>query len=209
MKIGILADIHEAVEPLRMAVAALRERGAERIVVLGDVLELGEHLGVVTDLLDAAGAIGVWGNHDFGLCKDPPPLAHELFPTRCIEFFGRLRPRLEIEECLFTHVAPYLDPEKLDDLWSFEFGSPESLARSFAAVPHRILCVGHAHRWFLATPERVLPWKGEAPVQLDADQRYLIEFHAVLWGWCAFLDTQTGILEPIDLRCHYSRVPVP
>ena len=200
-KIGILADIHEAVGPLRQALDALAARGAERIVLLGDVLELGEHIGTVTDLLDAAGAIGVWGNHDFGLCKEPVPQARELLPARALDFFARLRPRLEIENCSFTHVPPYLDPERLEDLWSFdEFTSPEALVRSFAAVPQRVLCVGHAHRWLLATPQGALPWKGEAPVLLDPAQRYLIAFHAVLWGWCALLDTGTGLLEPIDVR---------
>jgi hypothetical protein len=39
--------------------------------------------------------------------------------------------------------------------------SPEKLARCFAAVPHRVVFLGHIHRWLLGTPDGVLPWQGE------------------------------------------------
>src|SRR4051794_40977768 len=31
-----------------------------------------------------------------------------------------LRPRLEVEGCLFVHVEPWLDPERIEDLWYFD-----------------------------------------------------------------------------------------
>ena len=202
MKIGILADIHEAVEPLERALAAFRALGTERIVVLGDVLEMGERIDTVVGLLTQAGAAGVWGNHDFGLCREPPSWAREHFSSTTLEYFQGLVPRLEIDGCLFTHVAPYLDPENLEDLWSPGgfLSTPEAIERSFAATRHRILCMGHAHRWLLATPGGVKDWSGEGPVDLDREQRTLVSVHAVLWGWCALLDTGASRLVPVDVR---------
>jgi predicted phosphodiesterase len=63
MLIGIVADIHDAVEPLRKALSLLRERGVERIVTLGDAFDSsqpGESGAKVASLLQDADAIGVW-----------------------------------------------------------------------------------------------------------------------------------------------------
>jgi predicted phosphodiesterase len=72
MRIGILADIHESLTNLRWAIDVLHEQGTDCLVVLGDVFELGYRLKETVDLLADLGAIGVWGNHDFGLCRDNP-----------------------------------------------------------------------------------------------------------------------------------------
>ncbi len=111
---------------------------------------------------------------------------------------GGLRPRLEIDGCLFTHVEPWLDPHKVEDLWYFDGppGSPEQLARSFAAFPHRALFIGHMHRWLLGTPEGLLPWRGEGPVRLDSRTRNLVVVHAVCDGRFALFDTETNELLP-------------
>jgi hypothetical protein len=201
MRIGILADIHEAVEPLERAMTALRQRGADRYVVLGDILETGARIEPTVDLLSAAGAVGVWGNHDIGLCRDPTPELRQLVGEKAAAFFATLKPKLEIESCLFSHIAPWLDPENVLDLWSpgaFAH-TKESLAKSFAATTQPLLAIGHAHRWFLATPEGIVPWEGEGSVRLRRDRRYLMAIHAVLWGWCALLDTEARLLTPIHV----------
>jgi predicted phosphodiesterase len=71
MRLGLLADIHEHVEDLRHAIGVLREHGADRFVVLGDVFETGRRIEETVALLRDVGAVGVWGNHDFVLCCDP------------------------------------------------------------------------------------------------------------------------------------------
>lgn len=71
VKLGILADIHEHVEYLRRSLAIFSEQGVDQVVVLGDVFELGQRLRETVALLDESGTIGVWGNHEFGLCTDP------------------------------------------------------------------------------------------------------------------------------------------
>lgn len=90
------------------------------------------------------------------------------------------------------------NPHKIEDLWYFDGppDSPEKLARSFAAVPHRVLFIGHMHRWLLGTPAGVLTWRGEQQVCLDSAKRHLVVVHAVCDGKCALFDTKTGNLTP-------------
>jgi hypothetical protein len=198
MKLGLLADIHEHAEQLRRAIAVLRQHGADRFVVLGDVFGMGQRLEETVDLLQQVQAVGVWGNHDVGLCLDPGEKVCQRYSAAVLDFMGRLQPRLEIDGCLFTHVEPWLDPYKVEDLWYFDGppDSPEKLARSFAAVPHRVLFIGHLHRWLLGTPDGLLSWRGQGPVGLDRPTRYLVVVHAVWDGQCALFDTGTNDLTP-------------
>jgi hypothetical protein len=75
----------------------------------------------------------------------------------------------------------------------------ELAALSFAAIDHRLLFVGHYHRWWAASEEGSLNWKGEGPLELAANRRYFVVVDAVLGGWCAWLDTDTGVLLPIRI----------
>jgi hypothetical protein len=199
MKLGLLADIHEEVEYLRRAIEAVRSAGAERLVMLGDVFETGKRLDETVALLAAAGAGGVWGNHDFGLCREVGETARQLVSPAALGYFAQLQPQLEIDGCLFKHIEPYLDAENLLDLWSYGGAGRLDLPRSFASVPHRRIFMGHLHRWQLATPAEVLPWNGSGPVHLDEQTRYLVVMHAVQQGWCAVFDTVRGELMPIRL----------
>jgi predicted phosphodiesterase len=198
MRLGILADIHEQVEELRNAITILRSERTDRFVVLGDVFETGKRIEETVSLLRDVDAEGVWGNHDFGLCVKPSEQICQRFSRGVLDFMGRLKPRLEVDGCLFTHVEPWLDPHKVEDLWYFDGppDSPEKLARSFSAVPNRILFMGHMHRWLLGTPAGVLPWRGEEPVRLDSEDRYLVIVHAVWDGRFALFDTHTNDLIP-------------
>jgi hypothetical protein len=198
MKLGILADIHEEARQLRAAISVLERHGAERFVVLGDVFEMGKRIEETVQLLREVDAVGVWGNHDVGLCFDPSEERCRRYSADVLAFMGSLQPHLEVDGCLFTHVEPWLDAHKVEDLWYFD-GPPDSaekLAKSFAAVPHRVMFMGHMHRWLLGTKEGALPWRGDRPVQLDASRRYLVVVHAVWDGKCALFDTTTGDLTP-------------
>jgi hypothetical protein len=200
MKLGLLADIHEQAKQLRKAIAVLQQHGADHFVVLGDVFEMGKQIEQTVSLLQRVQAVGVWGNHDIGLCFDPEEKVCQRYSAAVLSFMGSLQPRLEIDGCLFTHVEPWLDPHKIEDLWYFD-GPPDSaekLARSFAAVPHRLLFIGHMHRWLLGTPNGLLSWQGKGPVHLDDRERYLIVVHAVCDGKCAVFDTETNELVPFE-----------
>ena len=198
MKLGLLADIHESYYVLQAALARFRDQNVDRVVLLGDVMEAGSHLDQTCRLLVEADVVGVWGNHDFALCCDPHTKAEEEGSAAVMGLMSRLRPRLEIDGCHFTHVEPWLDPEDAADLW-YLGGPPmtlEQVARSFRAVPNRILFTGHYHRWLIATPERIHDWHGQAPFQLDPVERHLIVVAAACDGWYATFDTVTLELVP-------------
>jgi hypothetical protein len=202
MKLGLLSDIHEATGPLRQALGHFRAAGVEQVVVLGDVVDRGIAVEETTRLLAEAGAVGVWGNHDLGLCREPSESLRQAYSAEALAFMASLRPRLEVGECHFSHVEPWLDPEEPFELW-YDGGPParpEALERTFAAVPHRLLFVGHFHRWLAATPAGVLPWQGEAPLPLQAG-RFLVALGAVCDGHCACYDTETLVLQPASLPC--------
>ncbi len=199
MKLGLLADIHEHNDDLRMALDAFRRRRVDQVVVLGDVFELGDRIDESCRLLKEVGAIGVWGNHEFGLCYNPEERVRQKYPESVLAFMASFRSRLEIEGCLFTHVEPWLDPYELSDLWNLD-GLPhtkERLSRSFAAVKNCVMIMGHIHRYFAATPAGLLDWHGEQALQLATETRYLIGLAAVCDGKYAVLDTSTSQLVPL------------
>lgn len=198
MKLGLVTDIHESADLLREALAYFRAERVDQVVVLGDVFEMGGRIEETCRLLSEARTIGVWGNHDFGLCSQPEPELAARYSREVLDYFASLRPRLEIDGCLFTHVEPWLDPEKLDDLWYFD-GIPDTPAkrsRIFAAQSNRLCFAGHFHLWVLATPDGLSDWHGERPVSLAGEQRHFVVIHALCEGRAAIFDTQHGELMP-------------
>ena len=199
MKIGLLTDIHEHVEHLRTALDRFQAECIDQIVVIGDVFEMGKRIEQTCRLLAEADAIGVWGNHDYGLCVEPDADTRSKYGGEVIDFMTSLLPFLEIEDCHFTHVEPWLNPEDVADLWYFD-GPPDEhwkLERIFNAVPSRLMFTGHYHKWLLVTPDRIEDWNGDGPVNLS-DGRYFVVVGALCAGRYAILDTDTCELHPFN-----------
>jgi hypothetical protein len=85
--------------------------------------------------------------------------------------------------------------------------SAEGRRQSFEAVPHRVLFLGHFHRWLAATPHACLDWDGTKPLVLPPPERYLVVIAAVADGWCAVYDTEECRLEPHRLADGSTRHP--
>ncbi len=199
MKLGLLTDIHEHVENLRTTLDCFRAEQVDQIVVIGDVFEMGNRINETCRLLSNASAIGVWGNHDYGLCVEPDAADCAKYGDDVIRFMTSLRPRLEIADFYFAHVEPWLNPEDVADLWYFD-GPPDEhgkLDRIFDAVPNRLMFAGHFHKWLLATPTRIENWNGEAAIALSGE-RYFVVIGALCEGRFAILDTQTSLLTPFN-----------
>jgi predicted phosphodiesterase len=111
MRLGLLTDIHEHVEFLTIALDRFDAERVDQVVVIGDVFRLGERIEETCRLLATANAVGVWGNHDFGLCIEPVERTRARYPASVVEFMTSLRPRLDIGGCHFKHVEPWLNPE--------------------------------------------------------------------------------------------------
>jgi predicted phosphodiesterase len=199
MKLGLLTDIHEQVEFLRLALARFERERVEQIVVIGDTFETGTRIEETCRLLSEVGAIGVWGNHDFGLCSNPDAATWARYPRSVLDFMTTMKPRLEIAGCHFAHVEPWLDPENVTDLWYFD-GPPDNeqkLTRIFGAIPGRHIFAGHFHQWLIATPERILGWLGYNPIILDPG-RFFVVIGALCLGRSATFDTESCELVPYN-----------
>jgi hypothetical protein len=201
MRLGLLADIHEAVEPLREALALFAQHGVDRVVHLGDVCRDHKRLGETVDLLRQGHVAGVWGNHDFGLCQPADEEMRRRYSPDVLDYMATLTGRLSLDDCLFSHVEPWLDPNDVLQLWYFEDRptTAEQLARCFNASAQRVLFSGHRHEWFLAAPDGPTAWDGRSPIRLAPPGRYLVVLHAVMRGRCAVYDTATGDLVPLRL----------
>lgn len=197
MKLGLITDIHEHVDNLRDSLRWLRNDGVDQIVMIGDVYELGHRIQATCELLSAEGVIGVWGNHDMGLCVNVPEDQKVKLGSTVIRYMESLKPRLIIEDCYFAHIEPWLDPNKPEDLWFFE-GPPQTAERRqqiFGAQPQRVFFAGHYHRWMIVTPDVTHPWDGTNPICLK-DGRYFVVIDALMKGTFATYDTTTGWLIP-------------
>lgn len=201
MKLGLITDIHEHVGFLRLALNQLQREQVDQIVMLGDVFESGERMQETCELLADTQVIGVWGNHDLGLCNDPSPAFREKYGDTVIDFMSSLQPRLELDGCLFQHVEPWLNPNDILDMWYFEGvpDTPEKVARIFQAVPNRLCFAGHFHRWLMVTPDGMTDWTGETPVFLEEPERYFVVIGALRYGRYAVFDTDTSELVPREI----------
>jgi len=202
MRIGILTDIHDDILRLRHALIRLATARVDQIVVLGDVYDAFDRElrdTQIADMLTAAKAKMIWGNHDFALCRNPPEAAYAIYPQPVLDFLATFEPSWQIENCHFSHVEPWLDLYKREDLWSFP-GVPDttqSAARCFAAVPQRFLFLGHYHRWLLTGPSGPINWDRVSPISLAHQGRCLIVVAPLFAGHAAVFDTGTCVLMPV------------
>ncbi len=201
MRLGLLSDIHEAVELLDLAIERLQVLGVDRFVFLGDVHETGPRLAEAVERLAAIDALGVWGNHDYGLCVEPHPDIRSRFPFQTLDYLSLLHGAIEIDGFRFAHIEPWLDPCELLDLWHMEFDRTfeDEVAEKLPGCAAARSFMGHKHRWLAADASGLLAWRGEEPLILSTDGRWLVVVAAVVDGWCARFDTTTGLLTPIAL----------
>ena len=163
MRYGVIADIHANLPALDAALAALRARGAERFLVLGDVVGYGPHPNECSAVVGALDATVVAGNHDLMALG-------RLDEGSCIELARQsirwTREVLDDDARLFLEALPLrasvdggivLAHGTLDDPTKYTAtpaAAVEQLARLGELAPAaRILLLGHTHRPLVATPE--------------------------------------------------------
>ena len=205
MRLGLVTDIHNHAAELARALELFAAHGVDRVVTIGDTFDAfspADGAAEVAALLRGAGAVGVWGNHDFTLCRDPSEKSRAKFGADVLEFAAGIGPRLEVEGYLFTHKESSSDPHDVEQLWAFREGPLDLMERAALAfeashAPRQF--VGHYHRWWAATPAGPLPWDGARPLEFAPGERHFVVVAAVSEGWCGVLDTDAAVLRP--LRC--------
>src|SRR4051812_6624097 len=127
MRIGLVTDIHDHVEPLGRALELFRRGGVDRVVTLGDSCDAftrHSRAAEMVELLRGVGAVGVWGNHDLGLCHHVKDGTRQRYPAAVLDFMATMQPRLVLRESHFSHVEPSVDPYDAQALWSFDEDEP-------------------------------------------------------------------------------------
>ncbi len=206
MRLGLITDVHNDARRLSLALNALRASGVDQVITMGDTfdpLAKSEGIAEAVELLEEHKVIGVWGNHDICLCDEIPELYLQRFPEPMFRYLESIRPRLEIEHIIFSHREVYVDRHDVVELWDLNGEEIDHLARAQKALTDqrysRQLFVGHYHQWMAFASSGPLDWKGTESLKLSLDQRYFIVVAAVCDGWCATLDTDNQVLEPIRL----------
>lgn len=200
MKFGILADIHGHVENLQKAISCLSREQVDQFIVLGDVIFDHRAATDTVALLQECDAVGVWGNHELGLCVEPDDEIRAMYTAPVLEYFSSLSAHLEFDDLLFSHTLPIEDAR--DPLAYYLGQDPRAdgtLKSNFDEFPHRVMMIGHFHCWFAATPAGAIDWDGSKPVALKSQSRYLFIVNAVMYGWTAVFDDRTNVLTPIHL----------
>jgi Calcineurin-like phosphoesterase superfamily domain len=201
VRIGILSDIHEAIELLEVAIERLSREAVDRFLVLGDVFETGPRIDEAVGLLESVGAVGVYGNHDYGLSVDSSSYVLDRFSPSTLAYMRSLLPRMELEGYHFAHREPCLDCSELTQIWHVDEEElpAEAVARSFDAVPDRPTFIGHFHCWRAFNLAGPISWEGQGPLVLPADSPTLVVIAAICDGHAAILNTEARVLTPVDL----------
>jgi diadenosine tetraphosphatase ApaH/serine/threonine PP2A family protein phosphatase len=152
MRIAILSDIHANREAFEACLADAARRGAQRLVLLGDVVGYGAEPGwaVLRAMeLAASGAVVVKGNHDEAAVRDRGGMSEDAAAaaawTRSVldaeakAWLEALPLEVAEEDRLYVHADAH-DPPR----WSY-VRDAEDARRGLAAVGARIVFCGHTH----------------------------------------------------------------
>lgn len=186
MRLALLADTHSNLEALTACLAHARRQAADGYAFLGDLLGYNADplacLEIIAGLA-RQGAIVVRGNHDQaclgGLCEAMSFHARDaIYWTRDQlgagerEFLAQLPLTAIAGEATLVHAHPHA-PE----LWRYITGAHDARS-ALAAVPTRLVFVGHVHHCLLyytgadGVPRTFQPVPG-VPIPLLASRRWL------------------------------------
>jgi diadenosine tetraphosphatase ApaH/serine/threonine PP2A family protein phosphatase len=154
MRIAVLSDVHGNLEAFRACLDNARARGADRIVLLGDLVGYGADPVAVLDIAMAEvadGALAVLGNHDEAVVSDAPSRMNEMAAAAIAWTRERIGPEqrafirglpLAIEEDgrLYVH-AEASDPGR----WRYVTDAEVARRSMEATQAHATFC-GHVHK---------------------------------------------------------------
>lgn len=185
MRVAVLSDIHANREAMTAVLDQPEVRGADQLVILGDLVGFGPDPGwCVTRAreLAAEGAICLMGLHEAAVVA---PVAEGVMTPQARAVVDWTRDRLDpgqiaflrdlpqdawIGDALFTHAGAHPP-----DTWPY-VTDPRSAASAFLATQARVTVCGHQHVALLfrdAGPERAEPVAATGTVPVPGPDRWL------------------------------------
>lgn len=187
MLYAILSDIHANLEAFDAALADAARLGAERIVVLGDIVGYGPEPVKTLARVRAVASLVIAGNHDdavsnrkdisnfIALAGDAVLRHRAALSEENLHYLRQLPYTAKADGAAFAH-GDFWDPK------SFRYvDSTSDAASSFAATTERLLFVGHTHVPLLhvldssGAVHRLVPQDFE----IEDDKRYLVNVGSV------------------------------
>jgi len=183
--LALFADIHANRQAFEACLKAARERGAERIVLLGDLVGYGADPEWVMDTamaLVADGAAAVRGNHDEAVNSSAETMNNEA--QIAMEW---TRGRLDVAQRRFLAELPmsiadgdrlYVHSEASHPTgWNYVRSTADA-AKSLIATPCHVTFCGHIHRpalYSMSSTAKMTSFvpKTDMPVQLLRGRRWL------------------------------------
>ena len=150
MPIAVITDIHANLPALEAVLAAVEERGIERVWCLGDVVGYGADPDACADLVRECCDLCLVGNHDLAVLGDldiasfSEAAADAVEWTRArigegtLEFLRELDPATAREGIGLFHASPR------DPVWEYVL-SLEQASACLDVQPERLALIGHSH----------------------------------------------------------------
>ena len=219
MKFAVLTDIHANRAAFQAVLADVAARGADRIVLLGDVVGYGPDPEWCVDKaasLVAAGAVCIQGNHDSAAVGGVNSLSANA--TKAMvwtkarlsdaqrAFLGGLPLTRTQGDVLFVHASA-------NDPGSWIYVTSASMARgAFRSCAARIILCGHVHVPLLASSDvggvvRVQAFRMATPIPLIRSRRWLAVVGAVGQPRDGFVQAGYALLDTGTNELTFRRVP--
>lgn len=97
MRYALIADIHSNLEAFEAVLAHAKDRGTEKIVLLGDLIGYGADpvpvLDLCAELVETGKALALLGNHDAAVCQRMPCEMNEMARLAVEWTRGQIKPR--------------------------------------------------------------------------------------------------------------------
>lgn len=152
-KIGIISDIHSALEPLQQALEIFNHQNVSTIICAGDIAGYGEdNLSQVVELLKQNRCIAILGNHDELTDLEPEVKVTEVDRQYLQHLPEAVSLEVEDRRLFIVHAHPpnavHGGIKLLDQQGEVIASQREQWNKTLAAFNYDVLIVGHTHQVF-------------------------------------------------------------